>query len=647
MTILEKYNSAQWHTQLNAKSQAVLTWYKKKKNKPVLGSDTETTGVRFGLPTYLATQDTKNNDKILSVKKVPDVKVFGLSLAIEKLNVVHLFWGRLGSPLYREMLKLFKAAGTKTFHNARYDIRACEVSNIPLNGELECTYTMSRIYWDRRKKHSLQKLGEILCPELSDWEEPIGQFFGKGGKPKKKLIDMYPDADPDWLNYSFIPNIIITPYAMTDAFMALMVYRHLERYMENDFHELYSREKEVFHIINEVEKRGLAFDIPKAKRQSKLLKAKMNKCLKKMFDLVGEHNPESWQQVLKCLLASGVTKRMLTLKGKLTTDVNVLRRVLVQLPVVKKTPRKYIKNLLEYRSYTKTVGTYLDPLVRRAEQTGGVIYCSINPADTRTGRMASRDPNLQNIPTLNPRRGRTAGGLNPVRSCFIVREGYTNYYFDYSQMELVIFGLLAQEQRILDAYEDGVDLHGYMASFMYGKKYTKQQRDLTKDTTYGKIYGLGVRGMSLMYGMSEAEAKKALHQYDKEFPSIRDFQYQCKDELRTFGYVEDWFGRRYHVPVGRAYVAVSAIVSGTCASIFKIALIAVDKYLSNKYSRIILPVHDEIQIERPNDSWRNIFIQDITEKMTNINETLDRGLRLRVDVSKSTTNWAEKKKMEM
>jgi len=639
MTILEKYNSAKKFTKVCPKQKAIFKWWKTIKVKPPLGCDTETTGLRFGLPTYLGIQSAKKGDPII-VQEKQDVVVFGISLAVEKNGIVNLFWGRVGSPLYRDILKLLKVKGTKAFHNARYDIRACEVSGIKLAGELECTYTMSRIYWDRRKKHSLQKLGEILCPELSDWELPIQDELKRLQREYKKE-----GYDKDYVNFSFIDDKMMSEYAMTDAFMALMLYQYLHPTIDNDFHELYEREKQVLHIINKVEKRGLAFDIPKAKVKLRTLEAKMRGCEKRICSLVGEHNLNSPIQVLTSLIASGVPRKMLILKGKLTTGADVLRRALHQLPAKKKTPKKYIENLLLYRSYAKTVGTYLKPLIERASLRDGIIYCSINPADSRTGRMASRDPNLQNIPEPVKRQ---TGQSNPVRSCFIVRPGYVNYYFDYSQFEMVIFGLYAQEELILDSYNRGEDIHGNMAAYIYGKKYNKQQRDLVKNLSYGKIYGLGVRTMALMYNMSEAEAKDYLKQYDREFPAIREFQYLCKEELQQYGYVIDWFGKRYHVPVPQAYKAVNCLVQGSCASIFKIALVNIDEVLDREDEHILLPVHDEFQIEGHPYSRQDerLFIDSVVGCMIGVPEVVDKDLTLKVDVSKSTTNWAEKERVK-
>lgn len=422
--------------------------------------------------------------------------------------------------------------------------------------------------------------------------------------------------------------------------------------MKPNFSEVYQREKQIFNLINEIEKRGLAFNTKRAQREARKLKRPMDVAMTTMQKFAPPDFTLHPPKIIKMLKQLGITDRQLILEGKLTTVADVLN------PILKKRTNKqateFIKALLIYRAYAKTVKTYLLPLAEIAERNAGIVYTSINPTDTRTGRMASRSPNLQNIPTLNPRRGRTAGGINPVRSCFICRRGYANYYFDYSQMEIAVFGLYADEPLILDTYTNGDDIHAVMAETLYGKNYTKIERDRTKDTNYGIIYGMGARGMARYRGVGEDKAKKFLQFYYKSFPSVARFLDWCTKELRQVGYVEDWFGRRYCVPYGQAYKAVNAIVQGSCAQIFKIGLLNVSYYLSTlqtKFeSNIFLTVHDEIQLE--SRMWKypkeeKIICKGIIELMTGIPQLLERDFRLRVDVSKTMTNWSAKKKVKL
>jgi len=266
--------------------------------------------------------------------------------------------------------------------------------------------------------------------------------------------------------------------------------------------------------------------------------------------------------------------------------------------------------------------------------------------------MASRDPNLLNIPESKVRR---TGRTNPVRESFIVREGFANYYFDYSQMEMGIFGLLANDTRIIEGYQKGEDLHDYMAQIIWPQydKDPKFWRGVTKNINFGIIYGMGIRTMALLYEMKESDARRYYNIYMDEFPSVREFQEECRQRLDLDGCIWDDFGRRYCIPPGEAYKAVNAIVQGSCAQIFKIALLQVYESLDHKVEHILLTVYDEIQIETkifPKKSIvannEAVLIEDVVDSMTNIPQLLERDFRLRVDVSKTTTNWAEKKKVK-
>lgn len=627
--ILNLYKKAIRITRWNSQT---ANWFKRWKKQldstRLMIVDTETTGVTFHEPTIL-----KHGKLELSC---PGPVIFGISLCLPVDGELILVWARMETKLYEEVVKLLNYSSIKVAHNARYDIRMFQEENVKIAGQIECTQTMSRIIYDRRMKHSLQSLSEMWCPELSDWEVELKREFTRiqsastrSGNPK------------GYTNYSFIPDELVCPYSMTDSFMCYIGYRIMWPIIETTFAEVYERERKIYYIINEVEKKGLAFDAKKAQRLAVEPRCQMEQSCEKMFEIAGEFNPNYPKGVLDTLELIGVPQRDLMLKGKRTSKAEVIERAARRNK--RKQVKKFIKHLLIYRSHNKTVGTYLDPLSRRASQSNGIVYTEINPADTVTSRMASRNPNLQNI----TRPGTSTGEKeNPVRSCFGPRPGCAIYYPDYSQMEVAVFGLTAGEERILEAYAAGKDIHGHMTSYIHGENYTQEQRDRTKAVTFGKIYGLGIKAMALMYGMEEYEAKECSDNYHAEFPSINTFQDMCEVELEERGYVTDFFGRRYHVPVREAYKAVNCLVQGGCAQAFKIGLIQTHSFLNTlKWpAYIVLPVHDEIQIESkimPRDNER-YFCRHVVEQMTKIPQLLDRGLRLRVDVKKSTTNWAEK-----
>ena len=203
---------------------------------------------------------------------------------------------------------------------------------------------------------------------------------------------------------------------------------------------------------------------------------------------------------------------------------------------------------------------------------------------------------------------------------------------------------MAEDYDILGAYNEGKDVHQYMADQIgWGDK-----RDIVKNINFGVLYGTGIKHMAKTWRMSLAEAKETMRIYMQTFGSVKEFQEKCEWELKKQGYVEDFFGRRYHVPVNQAYKAVNALVQGGCAQAFKIGLLNVDRIYSLKSDyNILLPIYDEIQLEakKLNEVNEVVLCKTVIGAMTNIPQLLDRGLKLRVDVQKTVSNWSCKEKV--
>ncbi len=225
-TVQEKFDTAVWHTNCSTiQNQIFRNWSKgKTQHKQMLAFDTETTGLYWGVPVvmdYIGGVEP-NSDRCKGLKTDPGPRVFGISAALEIDSIVHLFWGRLTTPLYAQLVKLIGQQGPKVAHNARYDLRVCIESRIEVAPLVDCTYTMSRIYWDRRREHSLQALTEMLWPQLSDWENVLKNEL-------KKIKSKFTRAgyEKDFVNYSFIPDELTSKYSMQDVFCTLMLWQHL------------------------------------------------------------------------------------------------------------------------------------------------------------------------------------------------------------------------------------------------------------------------------------------------------------------------------------------------------------------------------------------------------------------------------------
>lgn len=638
----------------------------------LIACDSETTGLLFHTPSYFKDEE----------KWVDNPFPFGFSFAFKHKGEIVLIWGRYGSRLYGECKRILTTPNIKTWHNSKYDRRICRASNIETGGSQHCTLTMSRIHWDRRKDHRLQALGEMLWPELSDWEVSLNDEKKKlkaywTRTVKEEDIWLPEGIEPDeYFNYSFLPDKLIGRYAMVDAFVGYQLYVKLAPIMQNQFKELYSRERKIISCVIKIEETGMGFDVARGRmeieKNAPLLEKSENtvtRMAEKFYKPIREaaeeryegiksehvlkHFPDQaflkqlrkdkklkWafgpEKILDMLLRLGIKKKQLTERGNVTTNADVLHRCLKEEIPAK--AKRFINSLLDYRALAKVTNTYLKPLTLQAERTGGTVYTTINPTSTRTGRPCSTDPNLLNIPNPTTTKSQTE---NAVRSCFVPRPGNTIYYFDVAQQEYAVLLLYCEEMELLEAYMNGSDIHQTMADKM------GMDRKRCKNLNFGITYGLSTKGMALLYGMTIAQAKEDRELYNDIFPFVKDFQDRCECELRQYGYVEDFFGRRYHLHPNQAYKAVNALIQGGCAQAFKIGLLNVQELLI-KQVNILLPVYDEIQLERPTfpkAKYEKYWCHCIIEAMIDIPQLLDRGLRLRVDVEKSTTNWAEKEKV--
>ena len=628
--ILLQHKQAKRIWKYNKNSRLLL-----RRKKEIVCCDTETTGLLFHTPSVLH----DDHDRI-----VDNPFPFGLTLAFPHKDRLVLVWGRYGTDLYKACQDVFASECMKVWHNAKYDLRVCKTNDIEVNGTQLCTLTMSRIYWDRRKSHGLQQLSEFICPGISDWEVDLKKELTKLRRQWSKKKDEWNPAwignPKEYVNYSFLPDKMIGGYSMTDVFVGWQLFQKLSPYMCEEYGDIFEREMAITHVVTKIEEAGMGFDIKRGRNELKALLPKIKVKRRILDELSLPDFTLGPKKILETLKFLGVKSNQLKVKGKETTSVDVLNQAVRD--GVPKRAERFIKVLLDFRAYNKIANTYLKPLTEQAERTGGTVYTTINPTDSRTGRPASRDPNLLNIPNQDVKQ---RGRQNHVRDCFVPRKGKAVYYFDVSQQEMAMFLSYAGANDMLQAYLDGEDLHQHMADLL-GRP---DKRKIVKNQNFGVIFGLGIRAMAASQNLTIEQAKEEMKIYNEEFPFIQDLQDRLKDELQMYGYVEDYFGRRYHIPYGQAYKAVNAIVQGGCAQAFKQGLLQVDELYERKYkdAKIILPVYDELQIERKIKKDERMFCQETMECMSDVKELMDVGLKFRVDIARTTTDWAHKEKLKI
>ena len=265
------------------------------------------------------------------------------------------------------------------------------------------------------------------------------------------------------------------------------------------------------------------------------------------------------------------------------------------------------KVLLEYRGLAKLKSTYTDKLPKMINAATGRVHTSYSQAVAITGRLASQDPNLQNIPV------RTAEGRR-IREAFIAPAGSVIISADYSQIELRIMAHLSQDEGLLKAFAAGEDIHRATAAEIFGcerEAVSSEQRRYAKVINFGLIYGMSAFGLASQLGVDRASAQSYIERYFARYPGVRDYMQNTREAAKRQGYVETFFGRRLWVPEinspngmrrqGAERAAINAPMQGTAADLIKLAMIAVHGWLAEHKlgTRIIMQVHDELVLEVP------------------------------------------------
>lgn len=358
------------------------------------------------------------------------------------------------------------------------------------------------------------------------------------------------------------------------------------------------------------------FDVDKAGIEafSKKLSTRISTLTDEIFEAVGhEFNINSPKQLGVALFEDlGLPCKKKTKSGY-STNAEVLEGLRSAHPVVEK--------IMEYRTLTKLKSTYCDGLLKVID-TDGRIHTRFNQVETRTGRISSLEPNLQNIPI------RTDLGRE-MRKFFIAAPGCRLVDADYSQIELRVLASMAEDQTMIDAFNSGADIHTATAAQVFGlppEMITPQLRSRAKAVNFGIVYGIGAFSLAKDIGVSHKEAKEYIDSYMHTYQGVAAYMQRMIDAAKDTGYATTLFGRRRYLPelsasnhMLRAFgerVARNMPIQGTAADIIKIAMVRVDRrlYAERMESRLILQVHDELIVEAP-EAEADRALQIVTEEM--------------------------------
>lgn len=433
-------------------------------------------------------------------------------------------------------------------------------------------------------------------------------------------------------------------YAVDDAVMTYQLKGILEKELEkNQAVDIYNNlEIPLIPVLAQMEENGIGLNCDFLRQMSVQLERELAALEEEIFDRVGEEiNLNSPQQLSEALFSRlelpppDRTRR--TKSGYYSTAADVLEELSKEYEV----PRQ----VLEYRELSKLKSTYVDTLVEQVHPRTGRVHTSYNQAGTVTGRVASSEPNLQNIPI------RTEVGRQ-VRKAFIAREGWKLIAVDYSQIELRVVAHMAQDQAMISAFQAGQDIHAATAAAIYDidlEEVSKDQRRHAKAINFGLIYGMSPYGLTQTTDLTLAEAEDFVEAYFKRFPGVKKYLDGLRRQARDAGYVETMMGRRRYFPqlstASNSNVrrreereAINAPIQGTAADIMKKAMIEVARDLDREelQANILLQVHDELVLEAPRAEVPRT-IQVVQETMEGV-ATLDVPLATEARVG---VNWGE------
>ncbi len=428
-------------------------------------------------------------------------------------------------------------------------------------------------------------------------------------------------------------------YAAEDADLTLRIHHALLPKLETEEKLAYvyrSIELPAREVLFRMERDGVLIDAAQLEAMSHELGQKMLELESKAHHEAGQpFNLGSPKQIAEIFFEKkGMPVIKKTPSGAPSTDEDVLEKLALDHPLA--------KILLDYREISKLKSTYTDKLPKMVNPRTGRVHTNYGQATAVTGRLASNDPNLQNIPVRTPEGRR-------IREAFVAARGHAIVSADYSQVELRIMAHISGDENLLRAFEAGEDIHRATAAEVFGRSLqdvTPEERRYAKVINFGLIYGMSAFGLAQQLGLERATAQAYIASYFTRYPGVAKYMEGVRKTARDRGYVETVFGRRLWLPEiksanparrgGAERAAINAPMQGTAADLIKLAMIAVRGWLDRERlsTKLIMQVHDELVLEAPEDELARVKAE-IPELMS---EVAKLKIPLVVDVG-SGQNW--------
>lgn len=470
--------------------------------------------------------------------------------------------------------------------------------------------------------HDIPAIGHRMGEKAVKYDEEV---YGKGAKMKR------PDDDGEFQEH--IARKATVLYNMKEKME--------ESLKENDQFSLYKElEMPLALILGLMEHRGVSVDVARLEKMGDELEERLNKVEQEIYELAGEefnlNSPKQLGPILFEKLELPVIKKT---KTGYSTSADILEQL--------EDKHEVIPKILLNRQLRKLKSTYIEGLLKVVNKDTSKIHTRFNQALTQTGRLSSTDPNLQNIP-IRLEEGRK------IRQAFIPsEEGWVIFASDYSQIELRVLAHIAQDEKLMQAFKDGEDIHTQTASEVFGvasDEVTGEMRRQAKAVNFGIVYGISDYGLSQSLGITRKEAQTFIDKYLDSYPGVKSYMDETVREAKETGYVTTFMNRRRYLPDIKSRnfnkrsfaerTAMNSPIQGSAADIIKKAMIDLEDRLQkeNLHAKVLLQVHDELIIEAPKEE-----ISTLEKLVASVMEnTVELDVPLKVDSSYGDT-WYDAK----
>ena len=510
----------------------------------------------------------------------------------------------------------------KLGQNLKYDIHILNNCGIQLRGIAHDTLLQSYVL----ESHLSHDMDSLATRHLGEKTIAYEEVCGKGAHQ---------------ITFDQVNLETATQYAAEDADITLRLHHAMYPAIEADKKLLtiyQDIEMPAMHALAVMERNGILIDSAKLSSQGQMVGQRLLDLEKQIHELAGQpfniQSPKQIGEILFGKLELPIIKK--TPSGAPSTDEEVLQKLAENYPL----PAR----ILDYRGLAKLQSTYIEKLPRMVNPKTGRVHTSYSQAVAVTGRLASSDPNLQNIPV------RTEEGRK-IREAFVAKPGSVMVSADYSQIELRIMAHIAEDESLLKAFAAGEDIHKATAAEMFHvdlNQVSSEQRRYAKVINFGLIYGMSAFGLASNLGIERSAAQQYIDTYFARYPGVADYMAQTRVQAKERGYVETVFGRRLWLPEirsnngmrrqGAERAAINAPMQGTAADLIKLAMIAVQRWIEQNHleTSMLLQVHDELVLEVPQSELA--FVQEhLPQLMTGVAK-LKVPLLVEVGVG---SNWEE------